>query len=96
MHYRKGDADDHIVNAFQALEKEEFRLLLEYVREWNTKQKLCHVAQFVLFRIFSILPPTEIVQVSIIYFLVIKYYNKNLFLEGKTNTSKAPRGCNPF
>ncbi|XP_021899650.1 transducin beta-like protein 3 [Carica papaya] len=93
---RKGDADDHIVNAFQALEKEEFRLLLEYVREWNTKQKLCHVAQFVLFRIFSILPPTEIVQVSIIYFLVIKYYNKNLFLEGKTNTSKAPRGCNPF
>ncbi|KAL9993315.1 putative small-subunit processome, Utp13 protein [Helianthus debilis subsp. tardiflorus] len=42
----------------------EYRLLLEYVREWNTKPKLCHIAQFVLFQVFSILSPTEIVEMK--------------------------------
>ena len=46
-----------------SLGKEEVRQLLEYIREWNTKPKLCHIAQFVLFLIFKILPPTEIIEV---------------------------------
>jgi U3 small nucleolar RNA-associated protein 13 len=61
---RKRDSDEQIVKALQGLEKEEFRLLFEYVREWNTKPKLCHIAQFVLYKTFNILPPTEIVQVK--------------------------------
>ncbi|KAJ0953901.1 putative small-subunit processome, Utp13 protein [Helianthus annuus] len=36
----------------------------KYVREWNTKPKLCHIAQFVLFQVFSILSPTEIVEMK--------------------------------
>lgn len=60
---RNGDAEYQIEKALRALDKEESRLLLEYVREWNTKPKLCHIAQFVLFRIFSILPPTEITEI---------------------------------
>lgn len=51
------------MKALQGLEKEEFRLLFEYVREWNSKPKLCHIAQFVLYHTFNVLPPTEIVQV---------------------------------
>ncbi|CAH8271321.1 unnamed protein product [Arabidopsis lyrata] len=61
---RKRESDEQIVKALQGLEKEEFRLLFEYVREWNTKPKLCHIAQFVLYQTFNILPPTEIVQVK--------------------------------
>jgi U3 small nucleolar RNA-associated protein 13 len=38
-------------------------VLLEYIREWNTKPKFCHVAQFVLFRVLRSLPPTDIVEV---------------------------------
>ncbi|CAA7051573.1 unnamed protein product [Microthlaspi erraticum] len=53
-----------IVKALQGLAKEEFRLLFEYVREWNTKPSRCHIAQFVLYQAFNILPPTEIVQVK--------------------------------
>ncbi|KAK3020309.1 hypothetical protein RJ639_046521 [Escallonia herrerae] len=61
--FRKKDANYHIEKALLALGKEESHLLLEYVREWNTKPKLCHIAQFVLFRIFSILQPTEIIEI---------------------------------
>ncbi|XP_059667432.1 protein TORMOZ EMBRYO DEFECTIVE [Cornus florida] len=60
---RKGQAEDKIEKALHALGKEEFHLLFEYIREWNTKPKLCHVAQLVLFRVFSILPPTEIIEI---------------------------------
>ncbi|KAL3497681.1 hypothetical protein ACH5RR_040413 [Cinchona calisaya] len=60
---RKGSAEDQIEKALQCLGKEEFSQLLEYVREWNTKPKLCHVAQFVLFQIFRILSPTDIVEI---------------------------------
>ncbi|KAF5736320.1 transducin beta-like protein 3 [Tripterygium wilfordii] len=60
---RKREAEDQMEKAFRALGKEEFRQLIEYVREWNTKPKLCHVAQFALFRIFNILPPTEILEI---------------------------------
>lgn len=64
------DGEDLIEKALIGLGKEELRVLLEYVREWNTKPKLCHVAQFVLFRILKIFPPTEIMEVSVPIFLV--------------------------
>ncbi|KAK6936527.1 WD40 repeat [Dillenia turbinata] len=60
---RKGDADGQIKIALRGLGKEEFRLLLEYIREWNTKPKLCHTAHFVLHHILSILSPTEIIEI---------------------------------
>ena len=62
---KKRESDDQIVKALQGLEKEEFRLLFEYLREWNTKPNRCHIAQFVLYQTFNILPPTEIVQVCL-------------------------------
>ncbi|KAL6508204.1 hypothetical protein OROHE_021746 [Orobanche hederae] len=64
--YRKTetDADVQIEKAISSLAKEELRVLLEYTREWNTKPKNCHVAQFVLHRVFSIFPPTEIVEMK--------------------------------
>ncbi|KAK4362782.1 hypothetical protein RND71_018023 [Anisodus tanguticus] len=58
---RKGDAGDQIGKALNALAEEEFRLLGEYVREWNTKPKSCHIAQFVLSRVLR-LPPTKILE----------------------------------
>ncbi|KAJ0039122.1 hypothetical protein Pint_22236 [Pistacia integerrima] len=61
---RKREAEHQIEKALQALGKEEFCLLLEYVREWNAKPKLCHVAQFILFRLFNILSPTEIIEIK--------------------------------
>ncbi|CAH8317225.1 unnamed protein product [Eruca vesicaria subsp. sativa] len=61
---KKRESDDQIVKALQGLEKEEYRLLFEYLREWNTKPNRCHIAQFVLYQTFNILPPTEIVQVK--------------------------------
>lgn len=65
---RKRDAEVRIGKALHALGKEELRLLLEYIRDWNSKPKFCHVAQFVLFQVFHSLPPTEIVEVSILCF----------------------------
>jgi len=52
----KINAIDHVRKALQSLGKEENRLFFEYNREWNTKLKLCHVAQFVLFQISRMLP----------------------------------------
>ncbi|KAG9158095.1 hypothetical protein Leryth_000251 [Lithospermum erythrorhizon] len=60
---RKNDAQNQIKRALGQLSKDEFQLLLEYVREWNTKPKLCHIAQSVLFMMFTILPPTEIIEI---------------------------------
>lgn len=60
---RKKDAQNQLKRAVTQLSKDEFHLLLEYVREWNTKPKLCHIAQSVLFMIFSVLPPTEIIEI---------------------------------
>ncbi|XP_068643036.1 protein TORMOZ EMBRYO DEFECTIVE [Aristolochia californica] len=59
----KKDAEEHLRKTLGALGMEEIRLLLEYVREWNTKPKLCHVAQFVLFHVFNIFPPTELIEI---------------------------------
>ncbi|CAD5197446.1 unnamed protein product [Musa acuminata subsp. malaccensis] len=61
---RRRDVEDPIEKALGGLGKEEIHVLLEYVREWNTKPKLCHVAQAVLFRMFRIFPPTDIVEVK--------------------------------
>ncbi|KAK8542849.1 hypothetical protein V6N12_015427 [Hibiscus sabdariffa] len=61
---RMREAGDHIDKALHALGKEEFLILFGYIREWNTKPKLCHVAQSVLFRAFNILPPTEIIEIK--------------------------------
>ncbi|KAL0400451.1 UNVERIFIED_CONTAM: Transducin beta-like protein 3 [Sesamum latifolium] len=61
---RRTDANVEIEKALTPLGKEELHLLLEYIREWNTKPKLCHIAQCVLYHVFSILPPTEIVEMK--------------------------------
>ncbi|KAL8538390.1 hypothetical protein ACS0TY_000402 [Phlomoides rotata] len=61
---RKRDADIQIEKALRPFSKEQLRLLLGYIREWNTKPKLCHIAQSVLYRLFSILPPTELVEMK--------------------------------
>uniref|UniRef100_A0A251T0L9 Putative small-subunit processome, Utp13, WD40/YVTN repeat-like-containing domain protein n=1 Tax=Helianthus annuus TaxID=4232 RepID=A0A251T0L9_HELAN len=60
------DAKNQVKTAIGVLSMNEYRLLLEHVREWNTKPKLCHIAQFVLFQvfIFSILSPTEKVEMK--------------------------------
>ena len=60
---RRDDAKDQVQKALGVLSTEEYRQLLEYIREWNTKPKLCHIAQFVLFQVFTLIPPTEIVEV---------------------------------
>ncbi|XP_042485321.1 transducin beta-like protein 3, partial [Macadamia integrifolia] len=61
---RKRHAEDQIEKALSGLGKEQLHLLFEYVREWNTKLKLCHVAQFVLFRIFNIFAPTDVIEIK--------------------------------
>lgn len=66
---RKADPEDPIEKALLGLPKEGLRVLLEYIREWNTKPKFCHVAQFVLFRVLRSLPPTDILEVITFRFL---------------------------
>ncbi|XP_074565205.1 protein TORMOZ EMBRYO DEFECTIVE-like [Curcuma longa] len=61
---RRKDSEDSIHRALSGFGKEEICVLLEFVREWNTKPKLCHVAQVVLNQIFRIFPPTEIMEVK--------------------------------
>ncbi|KAH7538432.1 protein TORMOZ EMBRYO DEFECTIVE [Ziziphus jujuba] len=61
---RQREAEKHVRKALHALGHEDLRQLLDYVKEWNTKPKLCHVAQFVLFTIFNILSPTEIIEMK--------------------------------
>ncbi|XP_014490616.1 transducin beta-like protein 3 isoform X2 [Vigna radiata var. radiata] len=61
---RKREAEEHLDRALKGLGDEELRTLFNYVREWNTKPKLCYVSQFVLFRVFSVFPPTHIVEIK--------------------------------
>ncbi|PAN39850.1 hypothetical protein PAHAL_7G273500 [Panicum hallii] len=61
---RRADSEDPIEKALLGLPKDGLRLLLEYIREWNTKPKFCHVAQFVLFRVLRCLPPTDILEIK--------------------------------
>ncbi|XP_074294181.1 protein TORMOZ EMBRYO DEFECTIVE-like [Silene latifolia] len=62
--YRKNIRIDHVRNALQSLGMEELGRLLEYVREWNTKPKLCHVANSMLLQAFSIHRPIDIDEVK--------------------------------
>ncbi|KAI3918510.1 hypothetical protein MKX01_041830 [Papaver californicum] len=62
--FRKKHAEDQVDNALQSLGIDELYQLFEYVREWNSKPKLCSVAQFVLSRVFSTLPPKEIIEIK--------------------------------
>ncbi|XP_039142084.1 transducin beta-like protein 3 [Dioscorea cayenensis subsp. rotundata] len=62
--FRSGGDGDPIGKAISALGKDELRVLLEYIREWNTKPKFCHVAQFILSRFFKIFPPEEILEIK--------------------------------
>ncbi|KAL6838860.1 hypothetical protein ACP4OV_031296 [Aristida adscensionis] len=61
---RRADTEDPIERALLGLPRDGLRVLLEYIREWNTKPKFCHVAQFVLFRLFRSLPPTDILEIK--------------------------------
>ncbi|KAK9095519.1 hypothetical protein Scep_026988 [Stephania cephalantha] len=61
---RKKREEYDIEKSLRALGNEKLRLLFEYAREWNTKPKLCHVAQVVLFRVFNILTPREIMEME--------------------------------
>lgn len=62
---RRADAEDPIEKALLGLPKDGLRVLLEYAREWNTKPKFCHVAQFVLFRVLRSFSPTDILEVVV-------------------------------
>ncbi|KAK9144295.1 hypothetical protein Sjap_004198 [Stephania japonica] len=61
---RKKREEYDIEKSLRALGNEELKQLFEYAREWNTKPKLCHVAQVVLFRVFNILTPREIIEME--------------------------------
>lgn len=61
---RTREVGDRVERILSALSGEEVCLLLEYIREWNAKPKLCHVAQSVLSQVFRILSPTEIVEIK--------------------------------
>ncbi|XP_078446004.1 transducin family protein / WD-40 repeat family protein [Wolffia australiana] len=62
--FRERLDEDPIGEVVRNLGKDELRQLLEFVRDWNTRSQSCHVAQFVLFRIFKAFPPTDIIQVK--------------------------------
>ncbi|XP_031380718.1 transducin beta-like protein 3 [Punica granatum] len=61
---RKKEARELIERALSSLGKEDVNKLLEYAREWNTKPKMCHVAQSLLFEVFKIFPPSEIIKIK--------------------------------
>ncbi|MFS8019054.1 putative small-subunit processome, Utp13 protein [Helianthus anomalus] len=64
--YRSVDAKNQVKTTLGVLSMNKYRLLLEYVREWNTKPKLCHIAQFVLFR-FSMKGIGELLEGLVLY-----------------------------
>ncbi|KAL3678389.1 hypothetical protein R1sor_021345 [Riccia sorocarpa] len=61
--YRKDDSTNKMQTLLQALGKEHFRLLLEYIRDWNSKAKFCHVAQRVLYSVLHVVSPTDLIKV---------------------------------
>ncbi|MCO5557503.1 hypothetical protein L7F22_011068 [Adiantum nelumboides] len=62
--FRSKKRDMQIQNVLKKMDKEHLRLLLSYIREWNTKPKFCHVAQHALSEIFYVFPPKELLEVS--------------------------------
>ncbi|CAN1257028.1 Protein TORMOZ EMBRYO DEFECTIVE, partial [Linum perenne] len=62
---RKREAStNHMEKAVCSLGKEQLGLLFEYAREWNTKPKMCHIAQLVLFQVFSNISPSKILEIK--------------------------------
>ncbi|KAI3512572.1 hypothetical protein L1887_19888 [Cichorium endivia] len=59
---RREDAKHEVKKALGVLGTD--AVLLQYIREWNTKPKLYHIAHFVLLHVFTVLPPTEIVEMK--------------------------------
>lgn len=60
----KGILDDTTKTAFKALEKGEILILLEYIREWNTKIKFCEVALRIFLRIMTMYPPKKVFEIK--------------------------------
>ncbi|CAN0878554.1 Protein TORMOZ EMBRYO DEFECTIVE, partial [Linum grandiflorum] len=61
---REAGGTNHMEKAVCTLGKEQLRLLFEYAREWNTKPKMCHIAQLVLFQVFSNISPSTILEIK--------------------------------
>ncbi|CAN6689097.1 unnamed protein product [Malus baccata var. baccata] len=57
---RKRETEKQIEKAFLPLARKRSSCYFAYVRERNTKAKLCHVAHFVLLKVLNILSPTKI------------------------------------
>ncbi|CAN1746487.1 Protein TORMOZ EMBRYO DEFECTIVE [Linum perenne] len=55
---------NHMEKAVCSLGKEQLGLLFEYAREWNTKPKMCNIAQLVLFQVFSNISPSKILEIK--------------------------------
>lgn len=70
----------HIRQIFQALDKEYWKLLLEYIRDWNAKPKSCHVAQRVLYEFFSVVPASKIVEVRGLFLCTLLISNLHVEL----------------
>lgn len=64
MFCSKGILDDTTKITFKTLEKGEILVLLEYIREWNTKIKFCEVALRIFLRIMTMYPPKKILEVK--------------------------------
>ncbi|KAI4371363.1 hypothetical protein MLD38_019608 [Melastoma candidum] len=61
---RRQEREDLLIRSLSALGNDEVRQLLEYIREWNSKPKFCHVAQSVLSQVFRIYSPTNIIEIK--------------------------------
>ena len=72
-HCRSEGANLHIRQIMQTLDKEYWKPLLEYLRDWNAKPKSCHVAQRVLYEFFSVVPASKIVEVCELYLCTLLF-----------------------
>ncbi|TQE02668.1 hypothetical protein C1H46_011737 [Malus baccata] len=61
---RKRETEKQIEKAFLPLARKRSSCYFAYVRERNTKAKLCHVAHFVLLKVLNILSPTKINEIK--------------------------------
>ncbi|BBN19124.1 U3 small nucleolar RNA-associated protein 13 [Marchantia polymorpha subsp. ruderalis] len=61
--YRNEDSTTQMQTILQALGKEHLRLLLEYIRDWNSKSKFCHIAQRVMYSMFHVISPIDLIKV---------------------------------
>ncbi|CAM6091154.1 unnamed protein product [Calypogeia fissa] len=88
--FRAGGARSQMQTILQGLGREQIKLLLEYVRDWNSKTKFCHLAQRVLFHMFHIVPPTEMVEIPGIRELlegILPYSQRHLSRVDRLNRS---------